>query len=140
MPSALASTVYGGHASRVVLQWVTHVGTSKVVDGGLGKHGVVLEERLAQRGGVLGDDHELRLAVAEALEGGFLPQMLVPRTATAWILGRVQRSGRTYVAKSDLAGLEDERQLGADAIQRVSTMLKRARYGRVVVHTCERPS
>lgn len=59
------------------LRGITHVGTGKVVDRGLGKHGVVLEERLAQRGSVLGDDHELRLAVTEALEGGFLPRQLV---------------------------------------------------------------
>ena len=57
----------------------TYVGAGKVVDGGLGKHGVVLEERLAQRGGVLGDDHQLRLAVAEALEGGLLQRLLVRR-------------------------------------------------------------
>lgn len=55
---------------------LTHVGTGKMVDGGLGKHGVILEERLAQRGSVLGDDNELRLAVPERLEGGFLPPTL----------------------------------------------------------------
>lgn len=90
------------------------------MDGGLGKHGVVLEERLAQRGGVLGDDDQLGLAVPEALEGGFLPRVLGPRDCNG--AGDARGDiGRTYVAKSDLAGLEDESQLGADAVQTVST-------------------
>ena len=55
------------------LRGVTHVGAGKVVDRGLGEHGVVLEERLAEGGSVLGDDDELGLAAAEGLEGGFLP-------------------------------------------------------------------
>lgn len=54
------------------LRGMTHVGAGKVVNRGLGQHGVVLEERLPQRGGVLGDDDQLGLATAEALEGGFL--------------------------------------------------------------------
>lgn len=74
---------------------MTYVGSREVVDGGLGQHGVVLEKRLAQRRSVLGDDDELGLAASEALEGGL-------------------------VAEGDLAGLDDERQLGADAIQEVS--------------------
>ncbi len=36
-----------------------NVGTSKVVDGGLGEHGVVLKLRLAQRGGVARDQDQL---------------------------------------------------------------------------------
>ena len=127
MPSALASRIYGGHAGRAVLRGITYVGTGKVVDGGLGKHGVVLEERLAERGSVLGDDHELRLAVPEALEGGFLPPMSVWRVGMTATSRRSQGSMGTYVAKGDLAGLEDQRQLGADAIQTVSEMFPRAK-------------
>lgn len=37
----------------------SNVGTSKVVDGGLGEHGVVLKLRLAQRGGVARDQDQL---------------------------------------------------------------------------------
>ena len=33
-----------------------------VVDAGLGQHGVVLNLGLAERGGVVGDDHQLRLS------------------------------------------------------------------------------
>ena len=84
MPGALVSSIYGGHAGRVVSWGGTHVGTSKVVDGGLGKHGVVLEKRLAQRGRVLGDDHELRLATPEALESGFLPSMSAGSFRRVW--------------------------------------------------------
>lgn len=43
-----------------------------MVDGGLAEHGVVLELRLAERGGVAGDDDELGLAGAEGLEGGLV--------------------------------------------------------------------
>lgn len=43
----------------------TYVGTTVVVDGSLGQHGVVLELRLAERGGVAGDQDQLGLARAE---------------------------------------------------------------------------
>ena len=34
----------------------TYVVTAEMVDGGLGQHGIVLELRLPQRGGVASDD------------------------------------------------------------------------------------
>lgn len=61
----------------------TYVGAGKVVNRGLGQHGVVLEERLPQRGSVLGNDDQLGLAAAEALEGGFLRELLASRFAKA---------------------------------------------------------
>jgi hypothetical protein len=50
----------------------TYVVAGEVVHGGLAEHGVVLELRLAERGGVAGDDDELGLAGAEGLEGGLV--------------------------------------------------------------------
>ena len=44
------------------------------MDGSLGKHGVVLELRLAERGSVGGDDDELGLAVTEGLQGRLVSQ------------------------------------------------------------------
>ncbi len=52
----------------------TYVVASKVVDLGLGKHGVVFQLRLAQRRGVAGDDDELSLSRAESLEGGLVSE------------------------------------------------------------------
>jgi hypothetical protein len=49
-----------------------YVVAGEVVHGGLAEHGVVLELRLAERGGVAGDDDELGLAGAEGLEGGLV--------------------------------------------------------------------
>jgi hypothetical protein len=51
-----------------------YVVSAEVVNGGLGKHGVVLELRLAQRRGVSGDDDELGLAGAQTLEGGLVTE------------------------------------------------------------------
>jgi len=50
----------------------TYVVAGEVVDGSLAEHGVVLELRLAERGGVAGNDDELGLAGAEGLEGGLV--------------------------------------------------------------------
>lgn len=47
----------------------TYVVAGEVVDLGLGEHAVVLELRLPQRRGVAGDDNELGLSGAQALEG-----------------------------------------------------------------------
>lgn len=52
----------------------TYVVAGEVVDGGLGEHGVVLKLRLAERGGVAGNDDKLGLARAEALEGGLVTE------------------------------------------------------------------
>lgn len=52
----------------------TYVVAAEVVDGGLGQHGVVLELRLAQRGGVAGNDDELGLASTEGLESRLVAQ------------------------------------------------------------------
>jgi len=43
--------------------------SSIVVDSSLGQHGVVLNLRLAERWGVVGDDHQLALAIPQGLEG-----------------------------------------------------------------------
>lgn len=53
---------------------VTYVVAGEVVDGGLAKHGVVLELRLAERRGVASNDDELGLAGAKGLEGGLVTQ------------------------------------------------------------------
>lgn len=52
----------------------TYVVAREVVDGCLGQHGVVLELRLAERGGVAGNDDKLGLARAEGLEGGLVTE------------------------------------------------------------------
>lgn len=44
------------------------------MDRGLGQHGVVLELRLPQRRRVAGDDNELGLSSAQALEGGLVAE------------------------------------------------------------------
>ena len=41
-----------------------------VVDAGLGQHGVVLYLRLAERGRVVGDDHQLRLSTPDIKRTG----------------------------------------------------------------------
>merc|ERR1719209_2291406 len=43
--------------------------SSVVVDPGLGQHGVVLNLGLAERGGVVGDDHQLGLSTPQGFEG-----------------------------------------------------------------------
>lgn len=58
---------------------------------GLGKHGVVLELRLPQRGGVASNDDELGLASAEALEG-------------------------RLVSEGDLTGLHNKRKARVDGV------------------------
>lgn len=45
-----------------------------MVDGGLGEHAVVLELALAERGSVAGNDDQLGLAGAQALEGGLVAE------------------------------------------------------------------
>lgn len=52
----------------------SYVVAAEVVDGSLGKHGVVLELRLAERGSVAGDDDELGLVRAKALQGRLVAQ------------------------------------------------------------------
>lgn len=52
----------------------TYVVTSKVVDVGLGQHGVVLKLRLAERRSVSGDDNELGLSGSKGLEGRFVSE------------------------------------------------------------------
>lgn len=47
----------------------TYVVASKVVDGSLGQHAVVLEFTLSQRRSVASDDNQLGLAGSERLEG-----------------------------------------------------------------------
>merc|ERR1719180_378559 len=40
-----------------------------MVDAGLGKHSVVLNLRLSQRGSVVGNDHQLALSVPQSFQG-----------------------------------------------------------------------
>ena len=58
-------TSFTGHA---------YVVAGEVVDVGLGKHGVVLELRLAERRGVASNDDQLGLAVADLLEGALVSE------------------------------------------------------------------
>lgn len=62
-----------------------------MVDSSLGKHGVVLELRLAEGRGVASNEDELGLAGAKSLEG-------------------------RLVAESDLAGLHDKCQAGGQVV------------------------
>ncbi len=48
---------------------MTHVVSGKVVDIGLGEHGVVLKLALAERRSVAGNDDQLGLSRTEGLEG-----------------------------------------------------------------------
>lgn len=52
----------------------TYVVAGEVVHGGLGQHAVVLQLGLAERRRVTGNDDQLGLAGAEALEGGLVAQ------------------------------------------------------------------
>ena len=52
----------------------TYVVAREVVDGSLGQHAVVLKLTLAERRSVAGDDDQLGLARAEALEGRLVAQ------------------------------------------------------------------
>jgi hypothetical protein len=52
----------------------TYVVAREMVDRGLGQHAVVLQLGLAERGGVAGDDDQLGLSGAQALEGGLVAQ------------------------------------------------------------------
>jgi len=47
---------------------------SVVVDSSLSQHGVVLDLRLAERWSVVGNDHQLALAVSQGLEGLLVSQ------------------------------------------------------------------
>lgn len=53
--------------------------TSEVVDTSAGKHGVVLNLRLAESGEVGGKEDELGLALAEGLEGGLVAKGVLSR-------------------------------------------------------------
>jgi hypothetical protein len=53
----------------------TYVVAVEVVDGGLGKHAVVLKLGLAERRGVAGDEDQLGLAGAKTLEGRPVAQL-----------------------------------------------------------------
>ena len=50
-----------------------------VVDPSLGQHGVVLDLRLAERGSVVGDDHQLALPVPQGLQGLLVAQDVLSR-------------------------------------------------------------
>ena len=50
-----------------------------MVDVALAEHGVVLELRLAERGGVASDDDELGLAGTEHLEGALVAEDVLAR-------------------------------------------------------------
>ena len=90
------------------------------MNGSLGQHGVVLQLRLAERGGVAGDDDELGLAGAEGLEGG-----LVTKSDLAGLF-----VGDLLVATSSVskfggeAHLDSQRQLGVDAVSGLCSLLR----------------
>ena len=91
-----------------------------MVDGGLAEHGVVLELRLAERGGVAGDDDELGLAGAEGLEGG-----LVTKSDLAGLFLGDLLAGRSSVSKfGGDAHLDSQRQLGVDAVSGLCALLR----------------
>jgi hypothetical protein len=73
----------------------TYVVAREVVNRGLGQHGVVLELRLPQGRGVAGDDDELGLAGAEALQGGLVTES-DPTTVSASFAG-ARGDGATYL-------------------------------------------
>ena len=58
----------------MVVESETYVVAREVVDGSLGQHAVVLKLTLAERRSVAGDDDQLGLARAEALEGRLVAQ------------------------------------------------------------------
>jgi hypothetical protein len=91
-----------------------------VVHGGLAEHGVVLELRLAERGGVAGDDDELGLAGAEGLEGG-----LVTKSDLSGLFSKNRQYGRGLVSKFvKHAHLDSQRQLGVDAVSGLCSLLR----------------
>lgn len=59
---------------RMVVESETYVVAREMVDGSLGQHAVVLKLTLAERRSVAGDDDQLGLARAEALEGRLVAQ------------------------------------------------------------------
>lgn len=59
-PPPTKDNVYPGNSAGE-----THVGSTVVVDGSLGQHGVVLQLGLAERGGVAGNQNQLGLARSE---------------------------------------------------------------------------
>ena len=98
----------------------TYVVAGEVVDGGLAEHGVVLELRLAERGGVAGDDDELGLAGAEGLEGG-----LITKSDLAGLFMRDSSVGTSWVSKlGGHAHLDSQRQLGVDAVSGLCSLLR----------------
>ena len=73
--------------------------SSVVVNVSLGKHSVVLNLGLAERGAVIADDNELRLAGSQGLQGrlvaqGVLARLHHQRQARVDGLGRNQRFHR----------------------------------------------
>jgi hypothetical protein len=98
----------------------TYVVAGEVVHGGLAEHGVVLELRLAERGGVAGDDDELGLAGAEGLEGG-----LVTKSDLAGLFLGDSLVGTSSVSKfGGHAHLDSQRQLGVDAVSGLCSLLR----------------
>ena len=90
------------------------------MDRGLGKHSIVLELRLAKRGGVASDDDELGLAGAEGLEGG-----LVTKSDLAGLVLGDLLVGRSSVSKFvGHAHLDSQRQLGVDAVSGLCSLLR----------------
>lgn len=60
--------------SPLIKRTSTYVVSGKVVNVGLGQHGVVLELALAQRRSVASNDNQLGLASAQTLEGRLVSQ------------------------------------------------------------------
>jgi hypothetical protein len=90
----------------------TYVVAVEVVDGDLGKHGVVLKLGLAQRRAVTGNEDQLGLARAEGLHGGLGTHgnwrfmLILTMHTKIWNLEK----------KLTLAGLHDEGQAGGEGV------------------------
>lgn len=89
----------------------TYVVAVEVVDGALGEHGVVLELRLAERGGVSGDEDQLGLAHAKLLEG-----RLVAEGDCASLLVLMLGGYPEGIGKRTLAGLHHKREARVDGV------------------------
>lgn len=86
----------------------TYVVAGEVVNRGLGQHAVVLQLGLAERRSVAGNDDQLGLAGAEALQGG-----LVAQSDPTRISERAPDCGR---AQHSLSGLHDKREPRVDRV------------------------
>lgn len=76
----------------------TYVGSSVVVDGGLGQHGVVLQLRLAERRSVARDHDQLGLARAEGWSVNHCQsfEIIIAGIEESEVRKRFEREQKTY--------------------------------------------